>query len=274
MEVRRAHLAHGRCGALRWCGAAFRATPARGARWQEDTQPLARSQGRRQARSQGMGAAGRWTDHPLSSPMSKDTSTLAPDAADFAPGLLSIQEAPPSRLPRVVLWLVISLVGALLLWAIFGKLDIIASAEGRLVPQTYVKIVQPADAGIVQEILVREGEPVRAGQALMRMDMKLAEADAATLQNEIAVKSLTLRRVDAEIAGAPLLRKADDPPQLFLQIDAQYRAHRQAYLDAIAQEQEALNKARHDLGGAEQALHKLEQTVPIYQRTAASYEKL
>jgi HlyD family secretion protein len=206
--------------------------------------------------------------------MSKGTSTLKPDAADFAPGLLSIQEAPPSRLPRVVLWLVISLVGVLFLWAVFGKLDIIASAEGRLVPQTYVKIVQPADAGIVQEILVREGEPVRAGQALMRMDMKLTEADAATLRNEIAVKSLTLRRVDAEIAGAPLLRKADDPAQLFLQIDAQYRAHRQAYLDAIAQEQEALKKARHDLGGAEQALHKLEQTVPIYQRTAASYEKL
>ena len=76
--------------------------------------------------------------------MSKDNSTLKPDAADFAPGLLSIQEAPPSRLPRVVLWLVIALVGVLFLWAIFGKLDIIASAEGRLVPQTYVKIVQPA----------------------------------------------------------------------------------------------------------------------------------
>lgn len=206
--------------------------------------------------------------------MLKDNATLRPDAADFAPGLLSIQEAPPSRLPRAVLWLVVSLVSALLLWSIFGKLDIVASAEGRLIPQTYVKIVQPADGGIVQEILVREGEAVKTGQVLMRMDMKLAEADAATLQNEIAVKSLTLRRVDAEVAGAPLLRRADDLPELFSQIDAQYRAHRQAYLDSLAQEQEALNKARHDFTGAEQALRKLEQTVPIYQRTAASFEKL
>lgn len=207
--------------------------------------------------------------------MFKQPSTiLRADVADFAPGLLAIQEAPPSRLPRVVLWLVIALVGVLLLWAIFGKLDIVASAEGRLVPQTYVKIVQPADAGIVQEILVREGASVKAGQVLMRMDMKLAEADAATLQNEIALKDLTLRRVDAEVAGGPLLRRQDDPPALFSQIDAQYRAHRQAYLDALGEEQAALAKARHDLAGAGQALRKLEQTVPIYQRTAASYEKL
>src|ERR1039457_1940614 len=74
---------------------------------------------------------------------------LSPDAWDFAPGLLSIQESPPARLPRVVMYLVGILFLILMLWAILGKLDIVASAEGRLVPQTCVKIVQPADGGIV-----------------------------------------------------------------------------------------------------------------------------
>ena len=39
------------------------------------------------------------------------------------------------------------LLGILLLWAVFGRLDIVAVAEGKLVPQSYVKIVQPSEAG-------------------------------------------------------------------------------------------------------------------------------
>ena len=74
---------------------------------------------------------------------------LSADALDFAPGLLAIQESPPARMPRVVLYLTAILFLILVLWSVFGKLDIVASAEGRLVPQTYVKIVQPADGGIV-----------------------------------------------------------------------------------------------------------------------------
>ena len=111
-----------------------------------------------------------------SSPPTPKPLTLSAEALDFVPGLLAIQESPPGRLPRVVMYMVVTLCVILILWSIFGKLDIVASAEGRLVPQTYVKIVQPADGGIVQDILVREGEHVVAGQVLMRMDTKDARA--------------------------------------------------------------------------------------------------
>ena len=82
---------------------------------------------------------------------------------DFSPPLLRLQEAPPNPLGRKVLWLLLSLLAALLLWAILGRLDIVAVAEGKLIPESYVKIVQPAEAGIVKEILVTEGQSVKAG---------------------------------------------------------------------------------------------------------------
>ena len=63
---------------------------------------------------------------------------------------------------------------AVLLWAIFGRLDIIAVADGRLVPDTYVKIVQPIDSGVVKEILVKEGR--HAG------DARAAGAECAVAQ--------------------------------------------------------------------------------------------
>ncbi|MEW6589865.1 MAG: HlyD family type I secretion periplasmic adaptor subunit [Pseudomonadota bacterium] len=205
---------------------------------------------------------------------SAPAKTLTPEVLDFAPGLLSIQESPPARLPRTVLYSVAVLFGILLIWAIFGKLDIVASAEGRLVPQTYVKIVQPAEGGIVQDILVREGQAVTANQVLMRMDGKLTEADARAIQNEFSLKGLQLRRIDAELAGIPMRIAADDPPALYAQVEAQYRAHRQSYLDAIAQESATLEKARYDLRSAEELVSKLQQTVPTYRKSAEAYQKL
>lgn len=200
--------------------------------------------------------------------------TLSADALDFAPGLLAIQESPPPRLPRTVLYCVVALFAILLAWATFGKLDIVAVAEGRLVPQTYVKIVQPAEGGIVQEILVREGQAVQAGETLMRMDAKLTEADARTIRNEHELKRLQLRRIDAELAGLPMRAEAGDSPEIYAQVANQYAAHRQAYLDALAQEQALLTKTRHDLQAAEELARKLTETLPTWRKSAAAFEKL
>src|SRR5581483_8535350 len=108
-------------------------------------------------------------------------TTLSKEALDFAPGLLALQESPPSRMPRAVLYSITTLLTLALLWAAVGHLDIVASADGRLVPKTYLKVVQPADGGIVKEILVHEGEQVGAGQVLLRMDAQDAQADTAKL---------------------------------------------------------------------------------------------
>jgi HlyD family secretion protein len=202
------------------------------------------------------------------------TKVLSREALDFAPGLLAIQESPPAKLPRTVMYSVAGLFGILLLWAIFGKLDIVASAEGRLVPQTYVKIVQPAEGGIVQDILIHEGQAVTAGQVLMRMDTKISEADVKTVQGELQLRVLQLRRIDAELSGQPLHPAAGDPPDIYAQVSGQYQAHRQSYLDAVAQESATLQKARHDLRSAEEIQSKLEQVVPTYQKSAEAYEKL
>ena len=51
-------------------------------------------------------------------------------------------------MPRAVMYTIAILLALLLLWAAIGHLDIVASAEGKLIPKTYLKLVQPADAGI------------------------------------------------------------------------------------------------------------------------------
>lgn len=203
--------------------------------------------------------------------MTDKTSILSPEALDFAPSLLAIQESPPARLPRAVMYTVLTLFLILLAWAIFGKLDIIASAEGRLVPLTYIKIVQPADAGIVQEILVKDGESVQVGQVLLRMDTKLAEADTKTIGSDLALRALQLRRIDAELSGKPLAKQSEEPADLFRQIESQYRDRRQSYQDSLGQAQEALKKTQREYESASEVLTKLQQITPILKQQADAY---
>jgi len=196
------------------------------------------------------------------------------DPADFLPALQRVQDRPPSPLGRKVLWTVLALVGATLLWATIGKLDIVATAEGKLVPSTYVKIVQPAEQGVVKDILVQEGELVREGQVLIRMDTALSEADGKALQSEYQTKLITLRRIDAQLAGKPLHHEKDDLPGIYAQAQAQYTANVTAYQSALSQERAVLEKARADLAGAVEVKSKLEKTLPHYRAQEQAYEKL
>jgi len=185
-----------------------------------------------------------------------------------------IERDPPTSITRFTLYAVGGLFFILLVWAAVGKLDIIASAEGKLVPQTFVKIVQPADSGVVAEIRIKEGQRVEAGQILLRMDTQLSDADDKELKAELANKGLQLRRIDAELSGIPLLRKSGDPDELFRQINAQYIARRQNYLDTLGQEQQLLRKAQHEYASSKEVFSKLRQTTPILKQQAEAYADL
>ena len=195
-------------------------------------------------------------------------------AQDFAPDLLAMQEKPPARLPRTVGRVTMALFAALAAWATWGQLDIIASADGRLVPRNYSRVLQPAEGGIVREVLVREGDEVAAGQVLLRMDATTASADMGTLNADAALKDLSLRRIDAELKDAPLQLKPSDPGGVAAQVLAQYQSHRQSYQDAMYQEQATLERSQHELNSAQQQLAKLQATVPLYQQAANSHEQL
>lgn len=196
------------------------------------------------------------------------------DTRDFLPPLLRIQKRPPAPLSGWMLKLLITLLVAMLLWAIFGRLDIVAVTDGKLVPSTYLKIVQPAEQGIVKEILVKEGQTVKEGQVLIRMDPVLTGADVNAIRTEVQNKRIALRRIDAQMAGTSFVRQKDDPADLFAQVETQYRANVQAYENALRQERKLLEKVRNDLAGAQATKAKLEQVLPHYVEQEKAFDKL
>ena len=185
-----------------------------------------------------------------------------------------IQTDAPSETGRIVLWSVSILTLVLIVWAALGQLDIIASAEGKLAPQTLVKIVQPAEAGVVKQLLVDEGDAVKAGQVLARLDTTLATADKAGISSDLATQQMQTRRLEAELSDRPMLPKAGDDPILYAQVQSQYTAHRKAFTDSLDQEKSLLAKAEHEKRSATEILAKLEQTLPTYKKAADAYAKL
>ena len=197
-----------------------------------------------------------------------------PARADFLPEILALQEETPSPLPRAVLWSVLGLFGALGIWASVGKLDIVAVAEGRLVPKSQLRIVQPSEGGVMRELLVKEGERVRAGQVLARMDVRAAEADAATAQNEAALRRLQLRRIDAELTGVRLAALSADPPQLYAQVEAQREARVQAHEASLAEQRTVIARARREMQAAQETQAKLAGVLPVLIEQQQAFEKL
>lgn len=173
-----------------------------------------------------------------------------------------------------MLWMLFGLLAFLLIWALVGKLDIVAVADGKLVPATYLKIVQPSEAGIVKEILVREGDRVRAGQTLMRMDALITEADLETIATEYARKRLALARIDAELTGQAFRPEPNAPAILVREVAEQYQANRDALAATLAEERARLGKAQQELAAARQQKTRLLAVLPHYQAQDQAYEKL
>ncbi len=81
--------------------------------------------------------------------------------AQFLPAALSLQESPVSPAPRKVMWALMLIAVLAVLWAVFGKIDVVATAHGKIVPNARTKVIQLLEAGSVASIQVRDGQTVK-----------------------------------------------------------------------------------------------------------------
>lgn len=114
---------------------------------------------------------------------------------EFLPAALEVIETPPSPAGRAIIWTIIAFFIIALLWACIGKVDIVAVAQGKIVPSGRVKIIQPLEAGVVKAIHVEEGQRVEAGRLLVELDSTLSEADRKRLYNEWLAAELDKARL-------------------------------------------------------------------------------
>ncbi|GAB4238294.1 MAG: HlyD family type I secretion periplasmic adaptor subunit [Elainellaceae cyanobacterium] len=125
----------------------------------------------------------------------------------WSPTLQNVLDQPPSQLPArliVVGLLFCCVFGA---WAWFGRIQEVSRAQGRLVPEGEVYKVQPVTQGEIAQILVKEGQPVQAGQIVAILDHRLAEAEVDRLEQSLTSYQLQRTQIQGQIEQTRLEMK-------------------------------------------------------------------
>jgi len=104
------------------------------------------------------------------------------DSHEFLPIVAEIEEEPLNPLGRTVFWTIIVLIFCTALWLTLGKVDIVVSARGKVIPDGEIKIIQPLETGVIKQILVKEGDFVKKGQTLMEIDTSTTQPELESLK--------------------------------------------------------------------------------------------
>lgn len=125
--------------------------------------------------------------------------TRSPSANDAAKSSATLAEQLSSS--RAVMWVTFICLGTFGGWAYYAEIDEITRAPGTVISSSRTQLIQSQDGGTLEEMLVREGDQVKAGQVLARMQRTRAESSYLETQAKLAALSATKARLLAEIAG-------------------------------------------------------------------------
>jgi hemolysin D len=197
------------------------------------------------------------------------------DEVAFLPGSLALQETPVHPAPRRAAIAICALFAIALLWAWFGRIDIVAIAHGRIVVSERTKTIQPLEASVVKRVLVNDGDAVRAGQVLVELDATHALADQASVQEQLKAAISEHARSSALLAA---LSTGNRPPSVVGPGNAEFAAQLQdewqnldaqlAKLDA----EQARRKA--EAATVRAAIAKLDATLPLARRRESDVQGL
>jgi hemolysin D len=125
------------------------------------------------------------------------------DEREFLPAALEIIETPASPAGRAIGGMIIGFFVLALAWAILGRVDIVTTMAGKIVPTGRTKVIQPLEIGVIHAIHVRDGQSVRVGEALVELDSTANVAERNRLAGELLAARLDIARLSVMNSEAP-----------------------------------------------------------------------
>lgn len=206
------------------------------------------------------------------------------DIAQFLPPALEIQASPPHPLARWLGWSLIVFFILVLLWAFLSSVNIVASAEGKIIPSSRVKQIQPLEKAVVKKILIKEGQYVQQGDPLIELDNTQTRANQSRLMAELdALKSnqavsrafLALLRLPSEaqeqLSFAEIMLNDELSTPVYQQLLWQQW---QAYWSEYQALKNQRLKTEAEQAAEVSQISKLKQTLPIVEKRAQKLKSL
>src|SRR6185312_11998018 len=186
---------------------------------------------------------------------------------EFLPAAIEIMEQPAPPLGRALIWSLCAFFTLAVGWSIVGRIDIVAVASGKVVPQGRTKVVQPLEIGVVRAIHVEDGDHVTAGQPLIDLDPTDATADLDKAERERIARALDVARLDSLLAGgpdaAPLQEPEGSPPNLLAAAQRRLESQWQEITAKLAALDGEVERRTSEIRVAESEVERLKAILPL-----------
>lgn len=180
---------------------------------------------------------------------------LPNDLHEFKPLLIEIEDKPLNPLGRIILYLVLAIMVFATAWLILAKVDVVVSAQGKVIPSGEIKILKPLESGVVSKIFVKESDRVKKGDILIQIDPTVTDASLSSKQDDLAVTNSDIVLLEALINESNLskneLNKLN-PSQLSL-----YNSQKQILASTYESNKAKLNSAKLDIKASESEVNRL-----------------
>lgn len=184
---------------------------------------------------------------------------------EFLPAALEIVDTPTPPLPRMVALLIIAFFVLALVWSWFGKIDVVATAPGKIIPSGRAKVIQPLEIGSVKSIHVEEGQHVRVGDVLIELDATTNTADRDRFAHDTMAAKVDAARLRGLLHpnGDPFASLTDADPGLIRTARSQMVAQQQEQQAKISAAERMLEQKEAERDGVRATIAKLEASLPL-----------
>ncbi|HDN26028.1 MAG TPA: HlyD family type I secretion periplasmic adaptor subunit, partial [Thioploca sp.] len=178
-------------------------------------------------------------------------------------------DSSPPKFSHLILWITVLFVATAGVWAHYSTLDEVTRGNGKVIPSRHVQIVQNLEGGIISEINVKEGDIVKKGQVLLRIDDTRFSASMRESQVTSAAMEAKIARLTAETQGKPFKlprRLKKSQRELFFSERALTQSRQkelQANINILIQQK---NQKRHEINELKSRQRQLQHSYNLAQR--------
>lgn len=177
------------------------------------------------------------------------------DLHEFKPLLIEIEDKPLNPLGRIILYLVLAIMVFATAWLILAKVDVVVSAQGKVIPSGEIKILKPLESGVVSKIFVKESDKVKKGDILIQIDPTVTDASLSSKQDDLAVTNSDIALLEALISESNLSK--DELNKLNSSQLSLYSSQKQILASTYESNKAKLNSAKLDIKANESEVNRL-----------------
>ena len=174
----------------------------------------------------------------------------------------AVLEVAPTRLRFVLYFWIVAIFG-LLMWANFALIDEIARGDGEIIPSGENQMIQNLEGGIVEEILVTEGQEVQKGQILLKIDNKKSASSYSSNAVRADALQAKIARLRAESKGQKFSvskELKENIPLIVENEESLYETNKRQLNSKLSALRERLSQKRQELSEAKSQLKHLKSS--------------